>query len=173
VFHAWRASPSNAEEADKGADRDNNALSTIDPVGACPIEDEGAQSLGGIGTWVIAESPEEPHQDSLIDVKRRLSQSTVFVHPRSEFSERRPEVSGGWWSRRERKLIVMLEKPDEQRGGGHRMVIGAAMVRNALLLLDCKLACLESRNEVLRGEPCGEHPIRPAGEGGQQAVDRD
>jgi hypothetical protein len=57
----------------------------IDPVRARPIEDEGAQNLGGIGPCVIAESIEEPHKDSLIDVERRLSQSTVLaqltLHP--------------------------------------------------------------------------------------------
>jgi hypothetical protein len=137
MFHARRASLRNAEESDEGADRDDNALSTIDPVRACPIEDEGAQRLGGVGAWVITESIEEPHKDSLVDVERRLRQASVRAHPRPEFSERRPEVSGGRRSRRERKLTLLLEKPDEQGGGGQRTVIGAAVVRNTLLILDC------------------------------------
>jgi hypothetical protein len=131
-----------AQEADEGADRDDNALGTIDPVRARPIEDEGAQNLGGIGPWVIAESIEELHKDSLIDVERRLSQSTVLAHPRTEFSQYRPEVTGRWRSYRERKLTLMLEEPDEHRGGRHRMVIGSAAVTNALLFLDFQLACV-------------------------------
>jgi hypothetical protein len=65
----------------------------------------------------------------------------------------------------------MLEKPDEQRGGRHRIVIGASAVTNAPLLLERQLARLEPCKEILRAEPHGKHPIRPAGEGAQQVVD--
>jgi hypothetical protein len=67
VFHAQRTSSSHAQEADEGADRADNALGTIDPVRARPIEDEGAQNLGGIGPCVIAQSIQEPRKDSLIE----------------------------------------------------------------------------------------------------------
>ena len=67
----------------------------------------------------------------------------------------------------------MLEEPDEDRGGRHRIVIGSATVKNARLLFDCQLARLEARKELSRGEPRGEHPIRPCREGAQQAVNRD
>ena len=77
MFHARRASTSHAEKAEKRADCDDDALGTLDPVRARPIEDEGTQSFGGIGACVITKSIEESHKDSLIDVERRLSQSTV------------------------------------------------------------------------------------------------
>jgi hypothetical protein len=63
------------------ADRDDNALGTIDPVRACSIEDEGAQGLGGIGACILTKILQQPHKNSLIDVERRLRQATVFVHP--------------------------------------------------------------------------------------------
>ena len=56
MFHARRTSTSHAEEADEGANRDDDALGTLDSVRSRPIEDEGAQSLGGIGASVIPES---------------------------------------------------------------------------------------------------------------------
>ncbi|HKM57798.1 MAG TPA: hypothetical protein VJX28_03565 [Chthoniobacterales bacterium] len=65
----------------------------------------------------------------------------------------------------------MLEKPDEHRGGRYRIVIGSSAITTALLLLERQFARLEPCKEILRGEPCGEHPIRPAGEGAQQVVD--
>jgi hypothetical protein len=85
-------------------------------VRACPVEDEGAQSLSGIGACVIAENIEKADKDSLIDVERRLSQSTVLAHPRTEFSQHRPEVTGGRGIYWDRKLTLVLEKPNEHRG---------------------------------------------------------
>src|ERR1700674_4485554 len=96
----------------------------------------------------------------------------MLAHPRTEFSQHRPEVTGRWRSYRERKLTLMLEEPNEHRGGRHRMVIGSTAVTNAPLLLSCQLACVEPGNELFRGEPCDKHPIRPSGERTQQGVDR-
>lgn len=173
MFHAWRASPSHTEEADERADRDHNAFGTLDPVRACPIEDEGTHSLRGIGACVIPESIKKPDKDSLIDIERCLSQASVFAHPKAEFSQNRPDVTGGWRSDWERKLSLVLEEPNEHGGGRHRMAIGSPVVTNVWLLLDCRPAGFEPRKEVLRGEPCAEHPIGPAGERAQQGVDRD
>jgi hypothetical protein len=142
-------------------------------VGARPIEDEGAESLCGIGACVIADSFEESHKDSLIDVESCLSQAAVLKHPRTEFPQHRPEFTSGCRSYRKWKLTLMLEEPDEHPRGLHRVVIGSTAVANALFLLDCQLACLESWKEVPCGEASGEQPIGPAGEGAQQEVDRD
>jgi hypothetical protein len=117
VFHAWRALPSHTEEADEGADRDDNALGAMNPVRSRPLEDEGTQSLGGIGACIIAESIEKSHKDALIEIERRLSQPTVFAHPRTELSQHRPEVTRRWRGNRKRKLTLMLEEPDKHCGG--------------------------------------------------------
>jgi hypothetical protein len=61
-----------AEEADEGTDSDDDALGTLDAVRARPVEDEGAESFGGIGARVIPESIEESHKNPLIDVEGRL-----------------------------------------------------------------------------------------------------
>ena len=83
-----------AQEADEGADRDDNALGTIDPMRARPIEDEGAQSLGGIVVYVIAQSIKKSRKDPIVDIECRISKTTVFAHPRTELSQQRPKVTG-------------------------------------------------------------------------------
>ena len=88
-----RASTGHAEEADEGTDRDDDALGTLDPVRARPVEDEGTESFGGIDACVITESVEETQKNPLIDVKSRLGQSTVSQHPRTKFSQDRPLLS--------------------------------------------------------------------------------
>jgi hypothetical protein len=57
------------------------------------FEDEGTQSLCGIDARIIAESSEKSHEDALIEIKRRLSQPTVFAHPRTELPQHRPEIT--------------------------------------------------------------------------------
>jgi hypothetical protein len=93
------------------------------------------------------------------------------MHERNSPSQGQRSLGDGR-SCRERKLTLMLEEPDEHRGGRHRIVIGSAAVKNALLLLDSQLARLEAHKELLIGEPRGEHPIRPGREGAQQVVNR-
>jgi hypothetical protein len=51
------------------------------------------------------------------------------------------------------------------------MLIGPAVVTDALLALQHFLACLEGREEVLGSESGGKHPIRPAGEGAELTID--
>jgi hypothetical protein len=113
MFHARRALTSHAEEADEGADRDNDALGTLDAVRARSIEDEGAQSFGGIGACVITKHVEQSNKDSLINVERRLGQSTVGAHPRTKFSQDGPSSCGGRPGYRRRKLALQLEESDE------------------------------------------------------------
>src|SRR4051794_26425032 len=113
MFHTRRASTSHAEEADEGAERDDDALATLDPVRARPLKDEGTQSLSRIGEWIITHSIEKSHKDALIDVERRLSQSTVRAHPRTEFCQDGPFFGGGWQGYRQRKLALHLEESDE------------------------------------------------------------
>jgi hypothetical protein len=88
-------------------------LAPIDPVRPCSVEHERAQSLGGIGVGIIADSIEQVDKDSLIDVECCLSHSTVLSHPRTEFSQYRPQVTGGWWRHRKRQFTLVLKKPDE------------------------------------------------------------
>jgi hypothetical protein len=99
------------------------------------IEDEGAQSLGGIGVGVIAQSIQQSHQDPLIDVQRRLSQSTVLAHPQTEVAQPRPAVRDGGRSYGKRKLSLVLEKLDEHRGGRQGMVIRSTAVQSAFFPL--------------------------------------
>jgi len=108
-----RASTSRAEETDEGADRDDDALGTLDTVRARSIQDEGSQSFGGVGACVITKGIEEPHKDSLIYVECRLRQSTVGMHPRTEFSQNGPLIGSGWPGYRRRKLALQLEESDE------------------------------------------------------------
>ncbi len=138
---------------------------------ARPSEDEGAQSLGGIGASIIFESIKESHKDSFIDVKRRLRKATMCTRPTTEFSQDRPSFSGGWRDHRQWKLALQSEESDENRGGRHLLLIGSAGVWNALLFLDCCLACFEPRQEVPCGKPGDPHPIRPGGQGGEPVVD--
>jgi hypothetical protein len=113
VFHTRRASTGHTEEADESADRDDDTLGTLDPVGACSIEDEPAQSFGWIGACVISKGIEKPHKDSLINVECGLSQSTVVAHPRTEFSQDGPLFNGGRWDYRRRKFALLLEESDK------------------------------------------------------------
>ena len=85
MFHASRASPRGTEKAHERADGDDDALRTLDPVRARSIEDEGPQSPRAISAGVITNRLEKSHKDSLIDIERRLSQSPVCAHPRTEF----------------------------------------------------------------------------------------
>src|SRR5438128_11298529 len=96
MFQARRASPGRTEKADERADGNDDALGTLDPVRARSTEDKGPQSFWGIGAGVITNSIEKADKDSLIHIERRLSQSTVCAHPRTEFSQDGPLFSSGW-----------------------------------------------------------------------------
>ena len=61
----------------------------------------------------LTKSIEESEKDSLIDVERRLSQSTVGAHPGTKFSQDGPSLSSGWLGYRRRKLALQLEESDE------------------------------------------------------------
>jgi hypothetical protein len=113
MLHARRASPGGAEKAAERADGDDDALGTPDPVRARPIKDEGPQNLRGISAGVITNSIEQSHKDSLIDIERRLSQSTVCAHPRPEFFQDGPSFSSGWLGYRLRKFASQSEEPNE------------------------------------------------------------
>ena len=113
MFHARRASPSSAEKADERADGDDDALGPLDPMRACSIEDEGPQSFRGISAGVVTGSLEKSHKDSLIDIECCLSQSTVGVRPRTEFSKDGPSFSSGWPGYRLWKLASQSEESDE------------------------------------------------------------
>jgi hypothetical protein len=113
MFHAHRASPSGTEKAAERADGDDDALGTLDPVRARSIKDEGPQSSRGISAGVITNSIEKSYKDSLIDIERRLSQSTVGAHPRTEFSQDGPLFSSGRLGYRLRKLTSQSEESDE------------------------------------------------------------
>jgi hypothetical protein len=113
MFHASRTSPSGTEKARERADGDDDALGTLDPVRARSIEDEGPQSSRGISAGVITNSIEKSHKDSLIDIERRLSQSTMGAHPRAEVSQDGPLFSSGWSGYRLRKFAPQSEEPDE------------------------------------------------------------
>src|SRR5438874_8366927 len=113
MFHARRTSPSGTEKAYERADGDDDTLGPLDPVRACSIEDERPQSFRGISAGVVTSSIEKSHKDSLIDIKRRLSQSAVGAHPRTEFSQDGPLLSSGWPAYRLRKLTSQSEESDE------------------------------------------------------------
>ena len=113
MFHARRASPSSTEKAAERADGDDDALGALDPVRARSIEDESSQRSRGISAGVITNSIKKSHKDSLIDIKRRLGQSTVGTHPRTEFSQDGPLFSSGWFGYRLRKLASQSEESDE------------------------------------------------------------
>jgi len=113
MLHARRASPSGTKKADERADGDDDALGTLDPMRACSIEDEGPQSFRGINAGVVTSSIEKSHKDSLIDIERRLSQSTVAAHPRADFSQDGPFFSSGWPGYRLRKFASQSEESDE------------------------------------------------------------
>jgi hypothetical protein len=68
MFHSEGASFCCPEEAKIGADRDDNAVGSPQPVKMCPIIDESAQSLSGIAARIISQGLKEPHQDHLIGV---------------------------------------------------------------------------------------------------------
>jgi hypothetical protein len=78
-----------------------------------PVENKGAEGVGGVDVCVIAQSIKETDENSLVNVQRGLSQPTVSLHPQTKFSQRRPEVTDGRRIWRKRKLTPILKKPDE------------------------------------------------------------
>jgi hypothetical protein len=113
MFHPNRTSPGGTEKADERADGDDDALSTLDSMRARSIKDKGPQSFWGISSGVITDSIEKSQKDVLIDIERRLSQSTVCAHPGTESPQDGPSLSSGWLAYKRRKLAPQPEKPDE------------------------------------------------------------